>query len=415
MIDIKDENKRRAKFRQVLKSLDKEDISNNTVLRGQIYTDIIYIYTGNSKNVDFHHYYSDIFSTLNEIKNSGKEIELIGANLQALYEFSTAKGDTNIRECIRKLLDHTNLELARINYVSTIDDKIINASDIENSINGVGVRVAEQEEKVEKLERSTDSAYSNYISILGIFSAIVLVFFGGTTIFSNVISGMHETPVEKSILICVLTGIVVYDIIFMFIYFLSKLLDRSISATSESVWWQNIVVRFRLRYPIVFYCNMIAGIVLLICGVVIIVRKILEIRIERKTLFSVLQSYVVMLYKDNSMVINLLCILFIFDLLFTVAYVIAKVMDVNIGTVIALKNRYGYWWDMENGQYIVYRAGDETKRFSKEKEAMKYVRRAGKRESAYAYVVNFFKRALFRYPYFSIVNIAIIGWIVFIC
>lgn len=415
MIDIRDENKRRAKFKRVLKNLNEEDISNNTDLRGQIYTDIIYIYTGNSKNVDFHHYYSDIFSTLSEIKNSGKEIELVGANLQALYDFSTAKGDTDIRECIRKLLDHTNLELARINYVSTIDDKIINASDIEKSINGVGAKVAEQKEKVEKLERSTDNAYSNYISILGIFSAIVLVFFGGTTILSNVISGMHETPVEKSILICVLTGIVIYDIIFMFIYFLSKLLDRSISATNESVWWQNIVVRFRLRYPIVFYSNMIAGVVSFVCIAIIIARKILQIKIERETLFCILQRCVVMLYKDNSMAMNLLCILLIFDMLFAVTYVIAKIMDVNIGTVIALKNRYGYWWDMENDQYIVYRAGDEIKRFDKEKEAIKYARRAGKRESAYAYVVNFFKRALFRYPYFSIVNIVIIGLIFFIC
>lgn len=415
MIDIRDENKRRAKFKRVLKNLNEEDISNNTDLRGQIYTDIIYIYTGNSKNVDFHHYYSDIFSTLSEIKNSGKEIELVGANLQALYDFSTAKGDTDIRECIRKLLDHTNLELARINYVSTIDDKIINASDIEKSINGVGAKVAEQKEKVEKLERSTDNAYSNYISILGIFSAIVLVFFGGTTILSNVISGMHETPVEKSILICVLTGIVIYDIIFMFIYFLSKLLDRSISATNESVWWQNIVVRFRLRYPIVFYSNMIAGVVSFVCIAIIIARKILQIKIERETLFCILQRCVVMLYKDNSMAMNLLCILLIFDMLFAVTYVIAKIMDVNIGTVIALKNRYGYWWDMENDQYIVYRAGDEIKRFDKEKEAIKYARRAGKRESAYAYVVNFFKRALFRYPYFSVVNIVIIGLIFFIC
>lgn len=413
MIDIKEENKRRAKFKKLLKDLNEKDVSNDTVLRGQVYTDIVYIYTGNSKIVDFHHYYSDIFSTLSGIKNSGREIELIGANLQALYEFSSSKGDTDIRECIRKLLDHTNLELARINYVSGIDDKVINASEIEETIIDVDTRVAEQEEKVTDLKRSTDNAYSNYISILGIFSAIVLVFFGGTSILSNVIVGMHETPVEKSILICVLTGIIVFDIIFMFIYFLAKLLDRSISATNERVWWENIVVRFRLRYPIVFYCNMAAGIMSLLCSVIIIIRKIFRIEVGRKTLFSILQKNVIILYKENSMALNLILVLFIFDILFTVAYVIAKIMDVNIGTVISLRNRYGYWWNMEDNKYAVYRAGDIVKLFDTEKAAMKFARRAESRESACAYLINFFKRTLLRYPYFSIVNIVIILLIIF--
>lgn len=287
MIDIKEENKRRAKFKKVLKDLNEKDISNDAVLRGKIYSDIKYIYTGNSKTVDFHHYYSDIFSTLSGIKINGKEIELIGSNLQSLYEFSTSKGDTDIRVCIRKLLDHTNLELSRINYVSTIDNKIIAASTIEESISDINTKVEEQKTKVDELNRNTNNAYSSYISILGIFSAIVLVFFGGTSILSNVIAGMDKTPVEKSILICVLTGIVVFDIIFMFIYFLSKLLDRSISATNEVVSWEKLTVRFRLRYPIVFYCNMVASIISVICSLIIITRKILSIKAEEETLFSI--------------------------------------------------------------------------------------------------------------------------------
>lgn len=44
MIDIKEENKRRAKFKKLLKDLNEKDVSNDTVLRGQVYTDIVYIY-----------------------------------------------------------------------------------------------------------------------------------------------------------------------------------------------------------------------------------------------------------------------------------------------------------------------------------------------------------------------------------
>lgn len=121
-----------------------------------------------------------------------------------------------------------------------------------------------------------------------------------------------------------------------------------------------------------------------------------------------------MLYKKNSVEVNLLCLLFVLDVLFVIAYIISRIMDINIGTVISLRNRYGYWWNIEDDMYVVYRAGDRVKTFKTENEAMNYARKSESRDSALAYVVNFFKRALFRYPYFSLINIVIVLLVIFL-
>lgn len=82
----------------------------------------------------------------------------------------------------RDFLDHTNLEVARISYLSLLDNKRIRPDEIDKSLDKMGERVGKQEKRVEKLTKDTDNAYSNFIAILGIFSAVVMVFFGGSSL-----------------------------------------------------------------------------------------------------------------------------------------------------------------------------------------------------------------------------------------
>lgn len=46
-----------------------------------------------------------------------------------------------------------------------------------------------------------------------------MVFFGGTTVFTKALGDVSETPIDKMILICTLCGLIIFDIIFMFLYF----------------------------------------------------------------------------------------------------------------------------------------------------------------------------------------------------
>lgn len=70
------------------------------------------------------HYYSDIFQILTKIKNDKKNIISVASNLKLIYILSLSKQDKEFSNVIRKLYDHTNLEIARIEYVTSIDTKL---------------------------------------------------------------------------------------------------------------------------------------------------------------------------------------------------------------------------------------------------------------------------------------------------
>ena len=216
-MDSIEENKRRNRFKEVIHKLSDATILSDAKKRGELYTSLKYIYKGTGKDVDFHHYYSDIFIALVKVREDGGEIEIVGDNLKKLYEYCLTKADKELNDSVRKFLDHANLEIARINYVSQIDDKVQNIDKVEENIKRVSDVASSQEQKVNELKKSTDDSYSNFISILGIFSAIVLVFFGGSSIFGNVISSMYHTPAAKCILVCLVVGVIVFDIVFWFL------------------------------------------------------------------------------------------------------------------------------------------------------------------------------------------------------
>ena len=127
---------------------------------------------GNTKEINFRHYYSDVFHILIELSQQGQDISLIGHNLQLLYEFSVDKKEYGIAECIKKLFDHVNLETSRITYLNGIEAQKIKPEDIDRKLADVDKEINDQDLRVSKLAKQTDDAYSSFIAILGIFSAI---------------------------------------------------------------------------------------------------------------------------------------------------------------------------------------------------------------------------------------------------
>lgn len=90
-----------------------------------------------------------------------------------------------------------NLETARITYLNGIEAHEIKPEEVRGMLDDVGNQITIQDEKVNRIIKHTDDAYSNFIAILGIFSAIVMVFFGGTTVFTKALGDVSETPIDK--------------------------------------------------------------------------------------------------------------------------------------------------------------------------------------------------------------------------
>ena len=129
------------------------------------------------------------------------------------------------RDCyckkIQKLYDHVNLDVARINYMRTISEK----SEHNNKILSYNLQktkgsLVELEKNLESaniesqtlkdyLVKSLDKSKREYITILGIFAALVITFVSGIAFSSSVLGNMDKVTIYRLVLTILLLGTVV--------------------------------------------------------------------------------------------------------------------------------------------------------------------------------------------------------------
>ena len=124
----------------------------------------------------------------------------------------------------------------------------------------INLEIEEFRSETEELKEKVNDSYSQFVSILGIFSAIVLVFFGGMTAFSSIFANMQNINRFKLAFITALVGMIIFNLIFMFLYVLAKLLGREIVASTASevggkFKFINWVKRIWGRYPYMLMFN----------------------------------------------------------------------------------------------------------------------------------------------------------------
>lgn len=131
---------------------------------------------------------------------------------------------------LEKLYDHIALEEERLkNNAAIIKQSNI---DIENNvINTFNSIIGSFQSKVDEVSGSLNA---NIISVVGLFSAIIFVFFGGITSMANIINGIYHLKSRSDLyipLICVFTvGFVIFNIVFLLLYSISKIVDKDIGS-----------------------------------------------------------------------------------------------------------------------------------------------------------------------------------------
>lgn len=207
----------------------------------------------NCNDDNFRHYYSDIFSTLSLIDGDSSlgSLDILAQNIQAIKdEYEIINKDTNgqtinISKQIRKLYDHTNLDIARINYANAVanDTKSELAKtkalidQLEKHITNAEVRLNDISQKnlenVQKLstevKNSQNDMQKDYISILGIFASIVLAFTGGLAFSSSVLQNIGNASAYRIILISLIIAFVLFNIIWLMIDFIREICNKDIS------------------------------------------------------------------------------------------------------------------------------------------------------------------------------------------
>ncbi|HHQ4319202.1 hypothetical protein QTH27_03945 [Clostridium perfringens] len=193
----------------------------------------------------------------------------------------------NLKLNIKKLQDHIELEEARLN--STLEREQAISKRMINELNE-GIMAAKQnlEEKTSQLEARMNSSF---ISILGIFAAVLLAFFGGLSLLNTVFSFLGQNiSTYKIIFVSCLTGIIIFNIIFILLYVIAKISDRDIgskcpyrlifkhedtkSFIPRAYYRLNIISK---RFPLLYWFNVLMILLITTDGILYFIKAFLEL------------------------------------------------------------------------------------------------------------------------------------------
>lgn len=206
--------------------------------------DIYYNYNGKE---NFRHYYSDIFSTLTLIDGDSSigSLDVLAQNIQTIKngyvpKNSDAAGNIiDISKEIIKLYDHTNLDIARINYTKTMTNEtmselaknrllVVNLEqkvrDSEDALKGISNKTINDIKHLSgQVQERQEDMQKEYITILGIFAAIVLAFTGGIVFSSSVLENIDKSSIYRISLMALIIGLVFFNLIWILIDFIREI------------------------------------------------------------------------------------------------------------------------------------------------------------------------------------------------
>lgn len=132
MPDITSEDKKREEFRHILFDLAKDQtLLEDGLKRSKMYLRLEELYHNSNADERFRHFYSDIFAVLTQIKQDSLlgDINVLGKNLDYLRKnYQSKNKDKNnepidVSKNIKKLCDHVNLDISRIQYAEACNYK----------------------------------------------------------------------------------------------------------------------------------------------------------------------------------------------------------------------------------------------------------------------------------------------------
>lgn len=271
---ILNEQEKRDALNEVLIELSKsQDILKEARDRVSFFMRLEDIYYDHISKENFRHYYSDIFSTLTLIDGDSSigSLDILAQNIQTIKDeyipvSTDENGDfINISKEIVKLYDHTNLDIARINYTKTMTNETMSEL-AKNRLLVVSLeqKVRESEEALKEISNKTiddlkqlsgqvqerqEDMQKEYITILGIFAAIVLAFTGGIVFSSSVLENIDKPSIYRLSLVAFIIGLVFFNLIWILIDFI-----RDINGKVLRKKWSWIIVNLILIGGIIGVC-----------------------------------------------------------------------------------------------------------------------------------------------------------------
>ena len=93
---------------------------------------------------------------------------------------------------------------------------------------------------------------------MGLFAAIVIVFFGGSSVFANVFSQLNDISWKNAMPLILAVGFIMFNTIFMFLYVVKELVSNKFEKVS--------VIEWMMRHPYVLIFNCTTFLIFIMCA-----------------------------------------------------------------------------------------------------------------------------------------------------
>ncbi len=208
-----------------------------------------------------------------------EEIAVYDANLRIFIENAlNTESDPNIQKIYIRFFDHSDLALRQYTMITSEDlyiqmkqlDESFNIikNDTEARIKEIGdkydAEIKSSRKKIKKTEKEVYESIKNtlrdYISIFGVFSAIIITFVGGLSFTSGVLESMASVNKYRLIFVICLLSFTVFNVIY---YLIEVILKISKITIKKEVYC--CITKRKLNIPTLF--NMTIVIILLLDAV----------------------------------------------------------------------------------------------------------------------------------------------------
>lgn len=200
---------------------------------------------------DFRHSYFTISSSLEKYDPAQRDSMAVYFNSVVNYveeqEIAESGENERIKKSVKKLLDHVELECLRINRMEKVQRDADRAERLNNEAVNLNKATTESEKA---LDERVKGFHEQSITILGIFSAVVVGFMSGMSMFTSGFNKLNEVSVYVVAFYSVIVGIILFDILFMLIFFIARISGHSIArdVPPSKNWFRSTFHRYPWVY-----------------------------------------------------------------------------------------------------------------------------------------------------------------------
>lgn len=205
-------------------------ISANLSTDDDVETICIFIQSKFEKGRLLYSVISDEIYSLEEMKLNNLE-----SACEMLIDYSKSLSQDNQNELVNKvvlkLVDHINLALAQERYVKKYNNDALN--DRLNNVDNFIKTVDEMDGRVSNLDNRIENMNGQVISVLGIFTAISFILFGGISSASSILEMLKKPSIGQLLIFGSIWGIIIFNVIYFLLYYVSKLTKISIKTNNR--------------------------------------------------------------------------------------------------------------------------------------------------------------------------------------